>query len=164
MPEALLQSHPKQRVRGRPFVKGQSGNPAGRPRRSKNRNTLAARELLDGEAEALTRKALDMAMNGDAGAMRLCLERVMAPRRESAVHLDLPPIRDAGDVAGAMAAVVAAVARGGVTPGEGGTLGRLLDTYIRAIEATDFERRLRRVEANPYPPTHGRPYRAGLGG
>ncbi len=145
MAETSLQLHPKQRVRGRPFVKGQSGNPAGRPHGSKNRQTLAARELLDGEAAALTRKAVEMALAGDAGAMRLCLERILAPRGEPEVHLDLPPIRDAGDVAG----VMAAVARGGVTPGQGGTLGRLLDTYIRAIVATDIERRLRRVEATP---------------
>ena len=149
MAETLLLPHSKQRMRGRPFAKGQSGNPAGRPRGSKNRMTLAARDLLDGEAAALTRKAVEMAMSGDAGAMRLCLERVLAPRREPEVQFDLPPIRGAGDVAGAMAAVMAAVARGGIAPAEAGELGRLLDTYIRAIEATDFERRLRWIEAHP---------------
>ncbi len=155
MADAPLHAPSKQGVRGRPFAKGQSGNPAGRPRGSKNRKTLAARELLDGGAEALTRKAVELAMNGDAGAMRLCLERVLAPRREPEVRLDLPPIRDAGDVAGALGAVTGGgrggVGEGGVTPSEGGTLGRLLDTYIRAIEATDFERRLRRVEATETP-------------
>jgi hypothetical protein len=44
------------RVRGRPFEKGQSGNPAGRRRGSRNRATLAAAMLLEGESEALTRK------------------------------------------------------------------------------------------------------------
>ena len=66
MAETPLQLHPNHPIRGRPFAKGQSGNPAGRRRGSKNRRTLAARELLDGEAGALTRKAVDMAMSGDA--------------------------------------------------------------------------------------------------
>jgi len=151
MAETLLQAQSKQRGRGRPFAKGQSGNPVGRPRGSLNRKTLAARELLDGESEALTRKAIEMAHAGDAGTMRLCLERIMAPRRNPEVSFDLPPIRGGGDAARAMAAVMAAVAQGRITPSEGGELGRLLDTYLRAIEATDFERRLRAVEATPIP-------------
>ena len=42
----------QQKQRGRPFEKGRSGNPAGRPRGSRNRSTLAAQMLLQGEAEA----------------------------------------------------------------------------------------------------------------
>jgi hypothetical protein len=151
MAEAPLQRHSEQRVRGRPFVKGQSGNPAGRPRGSKNRKTLAARELLDGEAEVLTRKAVELAMNGDAAAMRLCLERVMAPRRDPEVRLDLPPIRDAGDVAGALAAVNGGGRAGQPRARRGGRIGSAPRHLHPGIEATDFERRLRRIEANPYP-------------
>jgi hypothetical protein len=44
--------------RGRPFKKGQSGNPDGRPKGSRHKATLAAEALLDGEAEVLTRKAI----------------------------------------------------------------------------------------------------------
>ena len=42
-------------VRGRPFKKDQSGNPRGRRYGSRNRATLAAAALPDGEAEALAR-------------------------------------------------------------------------------------------------------------
>jgi Family of unknown function (DUF5681) len=58
------------------FQPGRSGNPSGRPRGARHRATLAAEALLDGEAAALTRKAIERALEGDATAMRLCLERI----------------------------------------------------------------------------------------
>jgi hypothetical protein len=93
---------PKQRQRGRPFPKGTSGNPAGKRPGTRNRATMAAEALLDGEAEALTRKAIEMAKQGNITALRLCLDRAVAPRRECAVQFRLPELRSAGDAAGAM--------------------------------------------------------------
>src|SRR5438067_2070150 len=119
--------------RRRPFPKGQSGNPAGRPRGSSNRAARAAEMLLDGEAAALTRKAVELALAGDQAALRLCLDRTVAPRRERAVELALPPIR-------------VAVGRGAITPGEGFTLSQMMETFLRAIDASDFEGRLRELE------------------
>jgi hypothetical protein len=52
------------------FKPGQSGNPAGKPRGSRNRTTLAVEALLDGEAETLTRKAIELAKAGDLAALR----------------------------------------------------------------------------------------------
>ena len=56
--------------RGKPFTKGHSGNPNGRPKGARNKTTLAAQMLLDGEAEALTRKVIDMALEGDLVAIK----------------------------------------------------------------------------------------------
>src|SRR5260370_5079320 len=134
------------RGRGRPFPKGRSGNPAGRPRGSSNRATRAAELLLDGEASALTRKAVELALAGDQAALRLCLDRTVAPRRERAVELALPPIRDAGDILGAIKVVTGAVGRGAITPSEGFTLSQMIETFLRAIDASDFENRLRELE------------------
>jgi hypothetical protein len=134
------------RARGRPFPKGQSGNPAGRPRGSSNRATRAAELLLDGEAMALTRKAVELALAGDQAALRLCLDRTVAPRRERAVELALPPIRSADDILAAIKVVSGAVGRGAITPGEGFTLSQMIETFLRAIDASDFEGRLRQLE------------------
>ena len=79
--DVLLQKLPGH-VRGRPFEKGRSGNPAGRRPGSRNKATLAAAALLAGESEALTRTAVDLALAGDPTAMRLCIERVLPPCRE----------------------------------------------------------------------------------
>ena len=86
-------------------MKGQSGNPAGKPPGCRNEATRIAEALLDGEVEALTRKAMALALDGDAAAMRLCFERIIAPRRGRPVHLDLPPIVEAADIANAMGAI-----------------------------------------------------------
>jgi hypothetical protein len=134
------------KTRGRPFPKGQSGNPAGRPRGSSNPATRAAELLLDGEATALTRKAVELALAGDQAALRLCLDRTVAPRRERAVELALPPIRGADDILAAIKVVSGAVGRGAITPGEGFTLSQMMETFLRAIDASDFESRLRQLE------------------
>ena len=70
-----------QQQRGRPFEKGTSGNPSGRPRGSRNATTLALEALLDGQANALTQKAIDLALAGDMAALRLCLDRILPPAR-----------------------------------------------------------------------------------
>lgn len=133
-------------ARGRPFVKGRSGNPGGRPAGGRNNKTLAAAVLLEGEAEALTRKAVELALSGDPTAMRLCLERILPPCRERAVKFALPSIASAADIAPAMKAVTAALADGVITPGEGEAIARIVDTFVRAIETSDFERRLKVIE------------------
>jgi hypothetical protein len=137
---------PAKRSRGRPFAKGQSGNPAGRPRGSTNRSTRAAQLLLDGEATALTRKAVELALAGDPTALRLCLDRTIAPRRDRSVELPLPPIDSAADILGAIKAVADAVGRGGITPAEGFALSQMIESFLRAIDASDFDNRLRQLE------------------
>ena len=56
--------------RGRPFQKGQSGNPRGKPKGLRSKMTLAIEALFEGEAEALTRKAIEKALGGDIVALR----------------------------------------------------------------------------------------------
>lgn len=57
------------------FAPGNSGRPAG----ARHKTTLAIEALLEGEAEALTRKAIELALAGDMTALRLCLERIARP-------------------------------------------------------------------------------------
>ena len=139
---------PRAAARGKPFAKGRSGNPGGRQPGCRNRASLAAEALLDGEADALTRRAVALAIEGDPTALKLCLERILAPRRERIVRFSLPPIDSAADIARAMGAVAAAVADGALTPGEAGAFAQIVDTFVRAIEASDFDRRLQLLEAD----------------
>jgi hypothetical protein len=128
----------KQQI-GRPFEPGQSGNPAGRPKGSRNKATLAVEILLDGEGEAITRKAIELAKNGDLAAIRLCLDRITPPRKDRPIAFALPSLGRAEDASASLAAIIAAVASGELTPGEAGELTKVVDTYVRALLATELE-------------------------
>ena len=137
--------------RGRPFPKGRSGNPGGRPPGARNAATVLAEQLLDGEAEALTRKVIEAAKGGDMVALRFCLDRILPPRRERPVCFKLPKLGSASDASKAMAAIAKAVANGELTPDEAGELCRLVESYVKAIEATEIERRLQALEEQQLP-------------
>jgi hypothetical protein len=135
---------PKQR--GRPFQKGCSGNPQGRPPGARNAATVTAELLLDGEAATITRKAIELAKQGDLTALRLCLERIVSPRRDRPVNFALPSMSSAGDASKALATIMAAVASGELTPVEAAELSRVIEGYVKTLEATEIERRLRFLE------------------
>ena len=121
------------------------GNP-GRPHGSRHKVTQAVQALLEGEAEALTRKAVERALEGDTTALRLCLERIAPTRKEPAVTFDLPSMQSAADAALGAAAILAAVAAGELTPAEGAHVMALVETYRRTFETTDLERRIKALE------------------
>ena len=129
-------------TRGRPF---EPGNP-GRPKGSRNKATLAMEALLDGEHDVLTRKAIDLAKRGDIAALRLCLERLLPPRKDRPVAFEFPQIDSVEDAPKAMAAIAAAVADGNLTPMEAAELSKVVHGYTRAVETTDLAARLVRLE------------------
>ena len=133
-------------TRGRAFEPGQSGNPAGKAKGARNRVTLAMEAILDGEAEALTRKAIEMALDGDGPAMRLCMDRLCPPRKDRILSFQIPRIETADDAAKATGAMLQAVADGEITPGEAAEFGKLVMAHVEAIKATDFEKRLAAIE------------------
>jgi len=121
------------------------GNP-GKPRGTRHKATQAALALLDGEAEALTRQAVTMALAGDGAALRLCLDRIAPPRRDAPVQFDLPRMATARDAAQAAVAVLDAVASGELTPTEGAQIMALVDTFRRTLETTELEARVAALE------------------
>lgn len=128
------------------FKPGKSGNPDGRPKGSRNATTLALESLLDGQAQALTQKAIDLALTGDMAALRLCLDRILPARKDRPVTFTLPPINSAQDAAAIVFAVLAAVAAGDLTPADAGEISKLIDSYVRAFETAELADRLERLE------------------
>ena len=121
------------------------GNPGRKPG-SRNKVTTAVETLLDGEAENLTRKAVELAMEGNIIALRLCLDRVSPPRKERHITLSLPVLKTAEDGPKAMGAIVTAISDGDITPSEAQSLAGMIDVYRRTLETEDLERRLAALE------------------
>jgi hypothetical protein len=128
------------------FKPGQSGNPSGKPKGRLNKVTLAVQFLLDDEGEKLTRKAIDLALEGDLTALRLCLERVCPPRKSRPINIDLPDVKTSEGVSLAQTSVVQAVGEGDITPEEGQVLSNILESRRKSIESEDHEQRLGELE------------------
>ena len=131
------------RTRGKPF---EAGNP-GRPKGARHKTTLAIEALLEGQHEALTQKAIDMALAGDGAALRLCLDRIAPARKDAPIAFDLPPIHTAADTVNASSSVLAAVAAGDVTPDEGARVMALLSAHRAIIETNQLADRIAVLEA-----------------
>jgi Family of unknown function (DUF5681) len=132
--------------RGRPFLRGRSGNPQGRPRGARNAATVLAEQLLEGETEALIRKLIEKAKRGDTAALRLCIDRIVPPRRERPVNLNLPRLASVHDASSAIAAITSAVVNGEIGTTEAADLVKIIEGFVRAVEATDLQTRLLSLE------------------
>ena len=134
--------------RGRPFQKGQSGNPKGRPRGSRNKVTLIAQALLDGEAEALVRKVIQLALEGDLTCLRICLERLVPPKKDAPIDFSVPEMSSVADIPKLFASVAATLDEGGITPSEARTLIDMADVFHKLLEVAELEPRISALEQN----------------
>ena len=55
-----------------------AGNP-GRPKGALNKSTMAALAIMEADAETISRKAVELALGGDLTAVRIVLDRLVAP-------------------------------------------------------------------------------------
>jgi hypothetical protein len=143
-PSSADNTAPKQR--GRPFESGQSGNPNGRPKGSRNRVSLAVEALIEGQGEALGAKAVEMALDGDSSMLRALLSTLVPTRRERTVAFDLPKVETPGDALKASSAVIAACAAGELSPNEAREFMALISTHVGTMEVTKLEERVTALE------------------
>ncbi len=124
------------------FVKGNPGKPKG----ARHKCTLAIQTMLDGEAEALGRKAVELALMGGTTALRMCLDRIIPARKDIPVQFDMPTITSASEAAHAAQAVLLAVSEGKLTPVEATAVMALVERYGRVLELSEFEGRIVALE------------------
>jgi DNA helicase HerA-like ATPase len=104
--------------------------------------------LLEGEGEALTRRAIELALEGDMAALKLCLERILPQRRSRRVIFDLPPIDRIEDLGKAIGSVLQEAASGQLFLDEAAALIGMMEARRKALETIDLEQRLQALEAD----------------
>ena len=85
--------------RGKPFKKGQSGNPAGKPKGTRHKTALLAEKLMSDDVEAIVKAVVDAAKSGDLTAAKIVLDRIAPARRDNPVRFELPAIESPADAA-----------------------------------------------------------------
>ena len=77
----------------------------------------------------------------------MVLERVLPPKKDCPAKIDLPPLHTSSDAVNAMSLISEAVSIGDISPNEGEALSRIVEIYVKAIAAHDYEKRLNHLEA-----------------
>jgi hypothetical protein len=129
------------------FPKGQSGNPAGRPRGSRNKKTILFQQMLDDHGEAIVEKAIQMALAGNPSLLRTCMDRIVPKRTHEPVPCELPPITKASDAVAAMGEITDSVGAGDLAPAEAAGLAKVVAAYVAAVFTHGLDERLTKVEA-----------------
>lgn len=107
------------------------GNP-GKPAGARHKATQAALALLEGEGDALARKAVEMALGGDVMALRLCLERLVPVKKDAVIRFDLPALNGTRDAPAAARAVLEALADGRMSPSDAETALKVIESWRHA--------------------------------
>lgn len=125
------------------FKAGQSGNPIGRPKGTKDRRSLF-RDMVEPSCLQLVKKAIDMALEGNEQMLRLLLDRMLpAKPKDDPIDINLAGENSLGKAQ----KIFIALSKKKITASEATDLlcAVVAETKIQAI--ADFERRLEILEA-----------------
>lgn len=124
------------------FVKGQSGNPAGRPKGLNGQ----LRDALNDHGQEVIDKIIEAAKDGDMAALKMCLDRLVPPLRPTSkpVNIDLP--EDLG-LAATSRHLLEAAANGKVEPDIAAQLINSLASLARITEITELDERIKQIES-----------------
>ena len=117
------------------FQPGQSGNPAGRPPGARNKKTMAMEAAFQADLDAVVERIRQRAMDGQAPAMKLVMDRALPTGNGRPLAMELPAIRSAADVDTAHTRILAALAEGEISTREAMDLMGIVDRMVRTAAA-----------------------------
>jgi len=126
------------------FPEGQSGNPAGRPPGIKDRRAIY-RQMIEPNKEALIKKAVEMALDGNEQMLRLLLDRLLPAKPKD------DPLPEIGELTGTIAEqsekIISLATDGVITPIEANTLLQAIESKAKLVELEEVKERLIAIEA-----------------
>ena len=117
----------------------------GRPDECVYHARLAFAGGLDGEAEALVRKVVQLALEGDLTCLRICIERLVPPKKDAPIEVDIPEVSSIADIPKLFSALTAKI-RAGVTPSEARTVMDLAEGVHKTLAIAELEQRYTAME------------------
>lgn len=128
---------------GGKFVKGCSGNPTGRPPGISDKR-VQLRALLEPSKEKLIRKAVSLALAGEVGALKLCIERLIPVLRPTSepVQINLPT----GTLSEQAESIFLETVKGKLLPDDAKQLLELLHGRLKIHEIESLEERISDLE------------------
>ena len=105
-----------------------------------------AERLFANEIQDICKAVIEEAKAGDMQAARIILDRLLPPRKDNPIQIDLPKIESSTDILKAVGCITNAVGAGQISPSEGEALARILDIHTKALELNELEQRLSVLE------------------
>ncbi|HEV7736672.1 MAG TPA: DUF5681 domain-containing protein [Chlamydiales bacterium] len=128
------------------FPKGKSGNPRGKPIGARHRSSLIIEQLFSDKIQDICKTVIEEAKAGDMQAARIILDRLLPPRKDNPIQIDLPQMGTCADIVKAIECIANAVGSGQISPSEGEALARIIDIQARTLELNEHEQRLTALE------------------
>ena len=136
----------KQRGAGRPFERGKSGNPNGRPKGTRNKTLFLLEQMIEGDAVEVLGVIIALAKEGDLQASKILIDRLLPPKKDRPISLKLPKILNSKDAMEATSIIIKAMSEGEITPLEGESFIKVIEIFIKSNESLELEERLKAIE------------------
>lgn len=126
------------------FKKGQSGNPAGKPKGAGDRR-LEIRRMLEARGTEVVETLLDMALvDRDPHALKLIMERISPKPRAESMNLGIQVngVNGKDDIRKIVGEVLSGAIKGDVPDDQGKSIAALVKTFIEV----DNDKRMEEIE------------------
>lgn len=129
------------------FEPGQSGNPRGKIRGTKNKLTLALEDRANEYGDVLSKKLYQLAAKGNVQAIRLVYENTVPKPKEAPILFPLPKPTTSLEIPGATAAVLVGATTGELTLSDAQKLMGLIKCHEESIDRNVLVARMNELEA-----------------